>query len=302
MPVLIATVAGILIALPWLIRMLTANTSSVRVDVVFPNRNNLDSYQYILYLLGPVHNYFLMGGALLALGFLWWRRGSRDFALWSTMMLFLSFPWGLRFGPFRPDHMAIVLFIPASLLLSFGWYSLCEFIQTRLPNKIGWVVFAIVAIGVIGYGGWQTKYVLNSVTILADQEDQRALGWIDENLPVESRFLTNTTVWQFNTYRGVDGGYWILPKTGRFAVALPGLYGYADPQEKESWVNWMERASVVHACDDGFWSLIKDANLTHVYLREGKGSLQPGAMIDCPNVETIYHQNGVYIYQIQPNE
>jgi len=59
---------------------------------------------------------------------------------------------------------------------------------------------------------------------------------------------------------------------------------------------------VVHACDDGFWSLIKDANLTHVYLREGKGSLQPGAMIDCPNVETIYHQNGVYIYQIQPNE
>jgi len=301
-PVLIATTVGILIALPWLIRMLTAHTSSVGVDVVLPNRDNLDSYQYILYLLGPVHNYFLMGGALLALGLVWWRRGSRDFALWSTLMLFLSFPWGLRFGPFRPDHMAIVLFIPASLLLSYGWYCLCEFIQTRFQNKLGWVVFAVVAIGVIGYGAWQTKYVLNSVTILADQADKQALEWIDENLPVESRFLTNTTIWQFNTYRGVDGGYWILPKTGRFAVALPGLYGYANPMEKELWVNWMERASVVHACDDGFWSLIKDANLTHVYLREGKGSLQPGAMIDCPNVEIIYHQNGVFIYQIQPNE
>jgi hypothetical protein len=93
-----------------------------------------------------------------------------------------------------------------------------------------------------------------------------------------------------------------LPKTGRFALALPGLYGYAEQTERDQWVNWMERAAVVHACDDGFWSLIKDANLTNVYLREGKGSLQPEDMVACPNVETIYQQAGVYIYQILASE
>jgi hypothetical protein len=128
------------------------------------------------------------------------------------------------------------------------------------------------------------------------------LEWIEENLPVEARFLTNTAIWQYQTYRGVDGGYWIIPKTGRFALALPGLYGYAEDKIKNEWVNWMERASVVHACDDGFWSLVKDAKLTHIYLRDGKGSLQSKAMIDCPNIDVVYHQAGVWIYEIIATE
>lgn len=302
LPMLLASAIGILIAFPWLLRMLTDHTGQIGVEVVLPQRGNLSSYQYILYLLGPVHNYFLMGGAMLGLVLIWWRRGSRDFALWSTLMLLLSFPWGLRFGPFRPDHMAIVMFIPASLVLSYAFFQLCKFINCRVPRNLGWVVFGLVSLGVIGYGAWQTRNVINSVTILADQADSQALDWIETNLPQESRFFTNTTIWQFRTYRGVDGGYWILPKTGRFALALPGLYGYADQEEREQWVNWMERASVVHACDDGFWSLVKDSNLSHVYLREGKGSLQPAALVDCPNVTAIYQQEGVYIYEIQATE
>jgi hypothetical protein len=64
----------------------------------------------------------------------------------------------------------------------------------------------------------------------------------------------------------------------------------------------MERAAVVHACDDGFWSLIKDAELSHVYLREGKGTLQPEALVDCPNVGVLYQQDSVWIYEIQATE
>lgn len=301
-PMMLAAAGGILVTLPWLLRMLSAQASQVSVQVVLPKAENLNSYQYILYLLGPTHNYYWMGAALLGLFFIWWRKENRGMALWTSLMVLLSLPWGLRFGPFRPDHMAIVLFIPASLLLSFGWVSLSEWLGTAIHKYAGLIVLILGSIGMLVWGGWQTRNVINPVTILADQADWTALEWIEDNLPMDARFLTNTTIWQYQMYRGVDGGYWILPKTGRFAIALPGLYGYGTPELKNQWVNWMERASVVHACDDGFWSLVKDARLSHVYLREGKGSLQPIAMVACPNTAVIFQQNGVWIYEILATE
>jgi len=299
---MLAAGAGILIAMPWLIRMLSAHASQTMVQIVLPKADNLDSYKYILYLLGPTHNYYLMGGALLGLVLIWWQRGTRAMALWSSLIILLAFPWGLRFGPFRPDHMAIILFIPAAIVLSYAWVQACEWLQIRVNKVAGLIVLVLGALGILGWGAWQTKSVLNPVTVLADQADWDALEWIDENVAVDARFLTNTAIWQYQTYRGEDGGYWIIPKTGRFALALPGLYGYAEDEIRNEWVNWMERASVVHACDDGFWSLVKDAQLTHVYLRDGKGSLQSKALIDCPNVDVVYHHAGVWIYKILATE
>jgi hypothetical protein len=158
------------------------------------------------------------------------------------------------------------------------------------------------AVGMLAWGTWQTRQVINAVTVLADRADWNAVEWIDDNLPMDARFLTNTTIWQYQMYRGVDGGYWILPKTRRFAIALPGLYAYGSTEQKEQWVNWMERAAVVHACDDGLWSLVKDAQLSHVYLHAGKGSLQPQAMVDCPNLKVVYEQDGIWIYEILGTE
>ncbi|MBW6472686.1 MAG: hypothetical protein K0B14_06130 [Anaerolineaceae bacterium] len=302
MPMMLSVLGGILVALPWLLRMLIAQSSQVGVQVVLPNAENLNAYQYILYLLGPTHNYFLMGAALLCLILVWWQQKSRGMAFWASMMVLMSLPWGLRFGPFRPDHMAIVLFIPAAIVLSYGWVWLCGELQRRIHLFLGFAVLVVGVFGMLGWGIWQTRNVINVVTILADQSDWIAINWIEDNLPTDARFLTNTTIWQYQTYRGVDGGYWILPKTGRFALALPGLYGYGTTEEKAQWVDWMERASVVHACDDGFWSLVKDARLSHVYLHEGKGSLQPNAMVACPNVEVVFQQNGIWIYEILATE
>ena len=293
---------GLILASPWLVRMLVAHASQVSVQMVLPKTENLNSYQYILHLIGPTHNYFLMVGGLLSLVLAWWQKNTRGFALWSSLLILLAFPWGLRFGPFRPDHMAIILFIPASILLSFGWVWLSGELQRRVHVFLGFAVLLVGVFGMLGWGFWQTRNVINSTTILADPSDWIGLQWIDENLPLDARFLTNTTIWQFNTYRGVDGGYWIIPVTGRFALALPGLYGYAELEQKTEWIDWMEKAAVVHACDDGLWSLVKAADLSHVYLHQGKGSLQPAAMVDCPNIEVVFQQNGVWIYEILATE
>ena len=294
----LAVLAGILLASPWLIRILTSHSAQLTVKLVVPNSENQNSYQYILFLLGPFHNYFLMGAALIGLAAAWVQKKTRALALWSSLLVLLSLPWGLKFGPFRPDHMAIILFIPAALLLSAGWVQLCDWIAKKTRPNLANGVLVVGALAVLGWGFWQTRTVVNPVTVLADQADWNGLEWIDQHTPADARFLTNTTIWQFQTYRGLDGGYWIIPQTGRFALALPGLYGYGSPDEKNQWISWMQQAAVVHACDDGFWRLVKDAKLNYVYLRDGKGSLRPEALVDCPDVDVVYQQDGVWIYNI----
>jgi cell shape-determining protein MreD len=39
-----------------------------------------------------------------------------SFALWSLALAALAMPWGVALRPFRPDHFAIVLFLPVALL------------------------------------------------------------------------------------------------------------------------------------------------------------------------------------------
>jgi len=148
------------------------------------------------------------------------------------------------------------------------------------------------------WGGWQTRNILNSVTIIADQEDRQAVEWIERNSPVDARFYANTTPWQYSTFRGVDGGYWITSMTKRFSLAMPSLYAYGDAKQKEEWKQWLTEASEINACDERFWALIRAANLDYIYLHKGKGTLSPEVMENCIGVVPVYHQGDVWIYKI----
>ena len=76
--------------------------------------------------------------------------------------------------------------------------------------------------------------------------DVAALNWINQNTPSDARFFINSTVWQGSIYRGVDGGYWIMPETGRFDVVVPIAIGFAAPQDMQYYNDLASRAS--HCC------------------------------------------------------
>jgi len=296
----LGSLLGIVFALPWLIRMLNDQISIGIVNVNIPNWNDFkNSMQYIWYLLGPKHNYWLFGISSLGLFFAWFQKKDRGLVLWATIMILLSVPWGLKLGPFRPDHMAIVLFIPAAWLLANGLINVLDALFARVEKKYSNVTLILVAISVLIWGGWQTRNILNPVTILADQSDRLAMQWIEKNVPQNARFFTNTTPWQFNTYRGVDGGYWITPMLKRFSLAMPSLYAYGKTEQKEEWKQWISEASKINSCDQSFTSLVKDAKLNYLCIHEQKGSLQPKALENCKNVTPVYIYDGVWIYQMK---
>ena len=294
-----ASLFGILLASPWLVRMLSDQAATATVRVVVPTWNDFkNSFQYIWYLLGPNFNYWLFGLAGLGLFFAWFQKTGKGITLWATIMILLGVPWGLKLGPFRPDHMAIVLFIPAAWFLAYGFVFLGERVAGRFGKAFPNLVITVVVLGLLLWGGWQTRNILNSVTIIADQEDRQAVEWIERNSPVDARFYANTTPWQYSTFRGVDGGYWITPMTKRFSLAMPSLYAYGDAKQKEEWKQWLTKASEINACDERFWALIRAANLDYIYLHKGKGTLSPEVMENCIGVVPVYHQGDVWIYKI----
>lgn len=300
--VALTALGGVLIAAPWLARAWQQSGTQAALSLVSPLSSSQSEYwDYILYLLGPAHNATWL--AVAAVGLVWalLRKPARPLAVWGLLLALLTLPWGLRLAPFRPDHMAIVLFLPASLLAADLVFSLIE-----LASPLHWfwlkrvtqatVILAALA-GLI-WGGWQTRDILNPGTVFITRADLDALNWVRENTPPEARFMINTTAWMENIYRGVDGGYWLLSYAGRQTILPPVMYTYAASQFVAQTEKWAEQSSKLTTCDAEFWKLVNEFDASYLYLRLGQGSLQPGALVNCPQLVNVYRRGGVSIYEI----
>jgi hypothetical protein len=284
-----------------------------------------DVWSYVVYLTGPQRSHILLGlaGVGLLLGLVHGR--ARLLAMWALLVAFLATPYGPRFTPFRPDHLAIVLFLPGSLLLaellatggeaagklwqafatpegSFkeGISTPLNSVFTKAMSKIAIWLPLLIGLGISGWGMWETRDIVNPVTVLVQPADLVALRWVEQNTPTTARFFINGTPWMGAQYRGVDGGFWLQPFTGRFSVIPPIAYSWGARVDVLRFLDWSKRAGAVTTCDDKFWSLVSDARLDYIYLRADVGNLQPAALEGCERVDKVFDQGGVLIYHLNP--
>jgi hypothetical protein len=302
---------GVLVASPWLWRVLQAELQSAPVRVVTPFEQDqtawkgaVDYLKYIVYLIGPRHNHILMGMAGAALLASLRRPHLHLVTVWALLLTFLSSPWGLRFSPFRPDHFAIVLFFPAAVLLAdllvLGAAAVSSLAKTDTPwpARVQTVTLVFVLALFVAWGLRETNNIVNPVTMIGLHSDAAALEWVKENTPPDARFYINSTPWIGATYRGVDGGYWLLPYTGRASLLPPSLYVWGEDAYVQQVKDLTIRSTKVQGCTPDFWDLVRDGNLTYIYLRQGVGNLQPEALENCPRLNLRYQQDGVFIYEI----
>ena len=295
---------GLLFVLPWLERVWGFARGYTNVIVVPPGAALdaiyfADYLGYLWYLLGPTRNYLLLGlaaGSLLLAG---WRRPTFPLTLWTLALLALASPWGPRLNPFRPDHVLIVLFFPAALLVADGLFSAADRLREGRMQPIGFALVGAVVLGLLTWGIRETRQILNPVTILADQADLQALAWIEANTPEDARFYINVTLWQTSTYRGVDGGWWILPLTGRQTLVPPSMYILGEPSFVQQTNDWAGRAAQQTGCTPELQGLLKDAKLDYMYVRADRGGLTPAALAECPYLETVFAFEGVQIFRVR---
>lgn len=298
-------VVGLLLAAPWLRRTAHYVGASAGLQSKFPASletilSGGGGWDYIWKLLGPASNHWLLLPAGVGLLIALIQRRGTGFALWSIVLGVLALPWTVALRPFRPDHFAIVLFLPVSLWA--GW-AFCQAgcLAAKWFN-IRWTSLLLISLLLAGWTAWGYAFssdIINPVTVLVTEDDLDALAWVETNTPTDARFYINTTHWQNNTYRGVDGGGWLLPLTGRWALVPTVFYGFSPDAELRSQLRgWGEDAGDIATCSAEFWALVEEAELDWIYIREGAGSLQPEGLMGCEGVREVYGNESVHIFEI----
>ncbi len=303
LPIFLGAVLGLLLALPWLLRVLQFYPGQPKVSAALPE--SLDALingdiGYIWQLLGPTSNHWLLlvAGIGVILGLI--HKKNLGFVLWSLLIAMMSVPWGIRFNPFRPDHFVIISFLP--LVLWAGYLVWQVSLLLRKWSGKRWLELAMISLFLMGWIAWSfplSTNIVNPVTVMVTEDDIAALNWIRENTPEDARFYINTTHWQNGVYRGVDGGGWILPYTGRWALVPTVFYGFSPDKEGNLLLrDWGETASEIETCSDEFWRIVEEADLDYVYIWEGKGSLQTKGLRICESFDIAYLNDKVLIYKI----
>jgi hypothetical protein len=292
---------GTILAVPWLVWVVSHAWSSFFVKLVLPAESGGQSYvSYLWFLAGPQRNYWLLLVAGLGLFLAFLRPGTRIFAMWGVVFLFLCLPVGLRLGPLRPDIMVMMVFLPEVTLAAYLLVSAGE--AVREVSRVPWLGKAVLGFAIGMFCLWgvrETGEIINPVTVIATQSDKQALVWIGQNLPADARFYINSTPWQGNTYRGVDGGWWILALTGRQTLLPPVIYAWGNLDYIAQINDWASQTSRITSCSSEFWQLVQSSGVNYIYLHEGVGALQPAGLISCPGLEPVYQVEGVDIYKIE---
>ena len=302
--VILGTLSGLILAAPWLARVANFSSASTGVSANFPESFstllNSNQWDYIWKLLGPVSNLWLLIPAGLGLVWALIKGKQIHFGMWALTMGILTMPWSLTLRPFRPDHFAIVLFLPVVLLA--GWFFWQVSLLLEKWHKKRWISLIFLIFVLTGWTVWGfllNTDTINSKTVLVTETDMEALDWVAENTPPDARFFINTAYWLNNAYRGVDGGGWLLPYAERWSLVPTVFYGYSpDKEYVRQTLDWGERASQITTCSEDFWALVDEAELSWIYIREGVGELQPENLENCEGITNTYTNGDIAIFRI----
>ncbi len=288
---------GLVVSTRWYIRILRYSVGVVERGIQLSENVltiDTDQVDYLKYILGPNASYLLMGLAVLGLFYLLYKRDWRIFGIWSIVLIFFSIPTGIVVFSFQNYYFDLILFIVISLLSALFAVGMLDILLEKFNKKIyNTLPILLLLLGLISFGAYENRDAINDSTVLVNSSDQNALEWIKQHTPEDARFFVNTTNWGYGIYRGVDGGGWILPTTGRWSLAPTIFYTFgADKETSATWTDWSERAMEVTTCDDNFWDLVEEANLRYLYIRDDTSGLQAQVVISCTGARMLY-DNGI---------
>ncbi len=295
---------AMIILAPWLLRAIQLSGYSLEASLEIPVTTSgwqaIKEYGlYLIKLSGPPRNLIFLGLGILGIIPLARDARARSLAAWFTLLILFCIPLGIKLPNLRSDHFLIVLFLPASLSVANLLIRIWDYSRIHLPQiRIMQLIALIFLLTWMILGIAETHSIINPTTVFVTNSDMEAIKWIHGNIPDDARILINATPWQSGMYRGVDGGFWLLPLTSRYSLPPPIIIIWGDQNEFQRVNTLSGQISSLTSCDSTFDQIVTDGNLTHVYIRDGVGTLQSSQLLTCDHLERIYNNEDVSIFVI----
>ncbi len=264
---------------------------------------------YGLERLGPVALTYPANGLLgllvlgVLVGCLRWRP-ARVVALviWGASALALSQPWAL--GEWMDTiTVTISLFVPVAAAIG----AVLVAGASDADRRWRWLSYAAGAslVGAAGWGALTFGNLIRRDEAYLQADDVVAAAWIRDNTPPDSVWMVNTFSFPFSESLiiGSDGGYWLPVTAHRRTVTLPMVFSIERGQSPDL----VRQLSGLHQLGPDLTTpealaRLRAAGVTHLYLGQRGGPIDPTALERSPYFERLYSYNtaSVFLFRSAP--
>jgi hypothetical protein len=321
----ILSVGGGLLFLPWFLRVFQGHILNILSYQLSTPASAISELTGQYNVIGNLFTYlpswvWLLLPILLGLG-LWMKKtGLAVVGLWWLLIFWTANPSWLGLpgeGALSNFAVFIAAYIPAGLVLgaAVGWLLDGQILSEQILGKVRPFLFTFMLLILVIAGLWGSTQRVRDLNMakhaLVTQPDVRAAQWIQENLPVEARFLVNSFIaYRGSAIVGSDGGWW-LPLLAQRQTTLPPLnYGSERGPfpDYHTWITQLgkeiEEKGYVHP---DLLEEYQKRGITNVYIGQQRGQvnnngivLDPDKLLSHPSFNPIYHQDRVWIFEFIP--
>jgi hypothetical protein len=309
---------AVLLCLPWGLRVMQGSKLAGLVESGVSTRSpwELVAADYQVWLqVGEYIPVWLL--ALAALGTVWALVRRNWLALlpglWTAGLASLVALSLLRIpGANMMQNFAVViaLYLPVGLMVGWLFGETLRMVKAGSPG--GQMLAAGVIVGAALWGGLGQKNIAQPDTYaLATRPDMRAMEWIAQNTPVDSRFLVEGFRLYGYTAVGADAGWWLPLLAGR-ENTMPPQYALMNeaPQSQDYSRQVVQLVGQIE--ETGITStesldLLCRWGISHVYIGQGQGKVsiespqlfRPADFENNPQFRPVYRQDRVRIYAVE---
>ncbi|WP_342833188.1 hypothetical protein [Candidatus Hadarchaeum sp.] len=228
--VVIVGMISIILASPWLLRVLWIQYDPYGLRITYPLLNGYNDIQRMEEpVLHFVTNWPVLFSALasaVAVCLSRKRTIGLVLAVWCMALVggaLFSGEISLSFWDLKTTLLSLA--IPFAELAGLGVQSLKDMLPNRGWVVIWWLTIVFLIIGIIGAGIWFPRLIYTAHIYLRPG-DLIAIEWIKRSLPSNALFVVNTLQFEWNPgwIVGSDAGYWIPLLARRDTLLPPMLY------------------------------------------------------------------------------
>jgi|GEM_PF-1893742 len=294
-----AGVLGLILGLPWLIRLWRAHHVATLSGVVQTGGSPMIIPTELLFV-GNDTVLIAIGGVAAVVAA--WRRPrfAATIVIWCGLVILvanlnrLGLPINLWLDG---NSIAIAAFIPAVVLVGFLAGAIAERARIATWRVTGRVV-VVAAVAALALSRWPGMLTLvNPCCRLVGPGDLAAMAWVREYTPPSARFLINGYLWQDDVWAGSDAGSW-LPVVADRRVTLPPMFYAVGPARQVQLINDQARFFATTTDPTAIARAAGCLGIDYVFIGAKGGSLDPVHLVASGRYKVDYRAGGAWVLEL----